>query len=89
MPKFTCQKINALPPLLEPKEVCNVGVACSLLKLGSLEKTVIASIFHSGLHPDTIFLWKKQCHMLFWERQVMPFFDKKKTKKFYDAKLIY
>jgi len=32
------------------KEVCNGGVACSLLKLGSLEKTVIASLFHSGLH---------------------------------------
>ena len=26
------------------KEVCNGGVACSLLKLGSLEKTVIASL---------------------------------------------
>ena len=71
------------------KEVCNGGVACSLLKLGSLEKTVIASLFHSGLHSGTIFLWKKRCHMLFWERQVMPFFDKKKTKKFYDAKLIF
>ena len=29
------------------KEVCNGGVACSLLKLGSLEKTVTASLFHS------------------------------------------
>ena len=38
------------------KEVCNRGVACSLLKLGSLEKTVIASLFHSGLHSCTIFL---------------------------------
>ena len=45
------------------KEVCNRGLACSLLKLGSLEKTVIASLFHSGLHSGTIFLWKKQCHM--------------------------
>ena len=26
------------------KEGCNRGVACSLLKLGSLEKTVIASL---------------------------------------------
>ena len=43
------------------KEVCNRGVACSLLKLGSLEKTVIASLFHSG----TIFLWKKRCRMSF------------------------
>ena len=41
------------------KEVCNGGVACSLLKLGSLEKTVIASLFHSGLHSG-----KKRCHML-------------------------
>ena len=47
------------------KEVCNRGVACSLLKLGSLEKTVIASLFHSGLHSGTIFLWKKRCHMSF------------------------
>ena len=45
------------------KEVCNRGVACSLLKLGSLGKTIIASLFHSGLHSGTIFLWKKQCHM--------------------------
>ena len=26
------------------KEVCNGGVACSLLQLGSLEKTVIATV---------------------------------------------
>ena len=26
---------------MQTKEVCNGGVACSLLKLGSLEKTVI------------------------------------------------
>ena len=44
------------------QEVCNRGVACSLLKLGSLEKTIIASPFHSGLHSGTIFLWKKRCH---------------------------
>jgi len=48
------------------KEVCNGGVSCILLKLESLEKTVIASLFHSGLHSGTIFLWKKQWHMLFW-----------------------
>ena len=36
------------------KEVCNRGVACSPLKLGSLEKTVLASLFHSG----TIFCGK-------------------------------
>ena len=42
------------------KEVCNRGVACSLLKLECLEKTVIASLFHSGLHSGTIFLWKNE-----------------------------
>ena len=36
------------------KDGCNRGVACSLLKLGSLEKTVIASLFHSGLHSGSI-----------------------------------
>ena len=41
------------------KEVCNGGVACSLLKLGSLEKTVIASLFHSGLHSGSPFFVKK------------------------------
>ena len=41
------------------KEVCNRGVACSLLKLGSLEKTVIASLFYSGLHSGSPFLSKK------------------------------
>jgi hypothetical protein len=38
-------------------------VAYSLLKLGSLEKTVIASLFHSGLHSDTIVLWEKRFHI--------------------------
>jgi hypothetical protein len=58
-------------------------VACCLLKLGSLEKTVIASLFHSGLHSGTIFLWKKRCHMSFniRERQDMSFFWKKEKKK--------
>ena len=41
------------------KEVCNGGVACSLLKLGSLEKTVIASLFHSGLHSNSPFFVEK------------------------------
>ena len=61
------------------KEVCNGGVACSLLKLGSLEKTVIASLFHSGLHPGNIVEKKVICYSK--EPQFMPFFDKKKTKK--------
>ena len=41
------------------KEVCNGGVACSLLKLGSLEKTVTASLFHSGLHSSSPFFCRK------------------------------
>ena len=51
--------------LINAKEVCNGGVACSLLKLESLEKTVIASLFRSGLPAGTIFLQKKRCHILF------------------------
>ena len=61
------------------KEVCNGGVACSLIKLGGLEKTVIASLFHSGLHPGNIVEKKVICYSK--EPQFMPFFDKKKTKK--------
>jgi hypothetical protein len=64
------------------KEVCNGGVACSLLELGSLEETVIASLFHSGLHSITIFCGKNDVICYFGERQVLPFFDKKKDHKF-------
>ena len=71
------------------KEVYNGGVACSLLKLECLEKTVIASLFHSGLHPGTIFCGKNDVISYSRERQVMLFFDKKKSKKCYDAKLIF
>ena len=55
-----------------PKEVFNRGVACSLLKLGSLEKT--ASLFPSGLHSGSIFCGKNDviCHIK--ERQDMSFF---------------
>ena len=44
---------------LVSKEVCNGGVACGLLKLGSLEKTVTASLFHSGLHSSSPFFVEK------------------------------
>ena len=44
--------------VVQCKEVCNEGVASSLLKLRSLEKTIIASLFHSGLHSGTISLQK-------------------------------
>ena len=62
------QKYFFVPPFLSKnkqkkglilKEVCNGGVACSLLKLGSLEKTVIASLFHSGLHSSSPFFVEK------------------------------
>ena len=66
---------------------CNRGHGLSAaIKLGSLEKTIIASLFHSGLHSATIFLWKKQCHMLFWGTTGYVSFDKKKTNIFYAAK---
>ena len=47
------------------------------VKLGSLEKTVIACLFLSGLHSGTVDVI---CY--FGERQVMPFFDKKRPKSF-------
>ena len=65
------------------KEVCNGGVACSLLKLGSLEKTVIASLFHSGLHSSSPFFCPKN-HTT-WPFAFVgdsPFFSMKKTKNF-------
>ena len=58
------------------------GVACSLLKLGSLEKTVIASRFHSGLHSSSSFFCRKN-HTI-WPFAFIgdsPFFYMKKTKK--------
>ena len=51
--RFTGKQLTTMHVQFFPsstKEVCNGGVACSLLKLGSLEKTVIASVFHSDLH---------------------------------------
>ena len=49
--------------------------------LGSLEKTVIASIFHSGLHTGTIFFVEKTIsYVILGKRQVMPFFEKKSKK---------
>ena len=44
------------------KEVCNGGVACSLLKLGSLEKTVIACF--------SISLWFAPRHHFFVENML-------------------
>ena len=56
------------------KEVCNRGVVCSLLKLGSLEKTFIASLFHSGLHSGTIFCGKNDDISHIREQQDISFF---------------
>ena len=67
-------------PGLQIKEVCNRGMACSLLKLGSLEKNIIASLFHSGLLSDTIFCEKNDVICHFRERQYMSIFWEKKTK---------
>ena len=70
------------------KEVCNGGVACCLLKLGSLEKTIIASLFHSGLHSGTIFCGKMKPYvMLVGDR--LSLFLQKKTQKYYGSKLIF
>ena len=72
------------------KEGCKWGHGFSAaIKLGSLEKTVIASLFHSGLQSGIIFFGKNDVICYSWEWRVMPFFDKKKTKKFYDSKLIF
>ena len=65
---------------VECKEVCNRGVACSLLKLGSLEITVIASLFQSGLH--SFLCGKNNVIRYSREQQVMLFFDKKRPKIF-------
>ena len=69
------------------KEVCNGGVACSLLKLGSLEKTVIASLFHSGLDSAPFFVEKNDVICYFEKQKFMPFFDKKRDQN--DDKLIF
>ena len=67
---------------LNCKEVCNGGVACSLFKLGSLEKTIIASLNPSGLHPGNIFFVGKRCPMsLLGNDGLCRFLTKKKDQK--------
>ena len=56
--------------------VYNGGVACSLLKLGILEKTIIASLFYSGWHSGTIFCGKNDVICYIGERQDTSFFNK-------------
>ena len=62
--------------------VYNGGVACSLLKLGSLEKTIIASLFYSGWHSGTIFCGKNDVICYIGERQDTSFFNKKRPTIF-------
>ena len=66
----------------QSKKVCNGGVACSLLKLGSLKKTIIASLFHSGLHSGTIFCGKNDviCYT-YWGMTGYAVFWQKKDQK--------
>ena len=40
------------------RKVVIEGIFSAAIKLGSLEKTVIASLFHSSLHSGTIFCGK-------------------------------
>ena len=93
--KMFCAGLNFLSQsqiltAFSAKEVCNGGVAYSLLKLGSLEKTVIASLFHSGLHSGIIFLWiKTMSYVILGNNRLCHFLAKKKTKNLYDAKLIF
>ena len=52
-------------------------------KLGSLKKTIIASLFHFGLHSDTIFLWKKTMwYVILGNDRLCRFLTKKRPKNF-------
>jgi len=64
------------------KEGCYRGHGLSAaINLGSLGKTVIASLFHPGLHSGAIFCGKNDVICYSIEQQVMSFFGKKKTQK--------
>ena len=64
------------------KEVCNGGVACNLLKLGNLEKTLwFALRYH-------FFVEKMMSYVILGNDRLCHFLTKK-TKNFYDAKLIF
>ena len=73
---------------IQTKEVCNGVVACSLLKLGRLEKTVIASLFHSDFTRASFFYGKNDVNIILGNKRLCRFLTKK-TKKFYEAKLIF
>ena len=49
------------------KESCNWWHGLSAaIKLGSLEKTIIASLFHSGLHSAVLFSQKNHNTLEYW-----------------------
>ena len=59
------------------KEGCYRGHGLSAaINLGSLGKTVIASLFHPGLHSGAIFCGKNDVICYSIEQQVMSFFGK-------------
>ena len=87
-------KTFSIRPHMHPaftKEGCNRGHGLSAaIKLGSLEETVIASLFHSGLQSGTIFFVEKtMSYVILGNDRLCRFLTKKKTKNFYDAKLIF
>ena len=79
--EYYCCKIimtanNQVDPHLKVKEVCNGGVACSL------EKTVTASLFRSGLHfKQSFFCRKNHTTWPFAFVGDCPFFTWKRLKK--------
>ena len=64
------------------KEVCNRGVACSLLKLGSLEKnrySFSVPLWFALRHH--LFVEKTMSYVILGNDRICPFFDKKKDQK--------
>ena len=69
------------------KEVCNGGVASSLLKSGENHYSFSIPLWFATRH---YFLWKKRIsYVMLGNERLCRFLTKKKTKKFYDAKLIF
>ena len=74
---------------LKSMEGCNWGHGLSAaIKLGSLEKTVIASLFHSALRHH-FFVEKTMPYVILGNDRLCRFLTRKKTKTFDDAKLIF
>jgi len=63
------------------KEGCYRGHGLSAaINLGSLEKTVIASLFHSGLQKAQLFVEKTMSYVILGNNRLCRFWQKK-TKK--------